>query len=132
MFNVAEILPRIPFILAYLAGLIVAIILAARYKSRAAILALVGFAVLFVMSLVGFGRAPLVAALARRAGPRGMVTAATGVNCCCGAIDVLALVCLIVALWQAVSGAGRKGKAPRPEASEEPLPQTPTVGTSGD
>ena len=44
MFSVAEILPRIPFILAYLAGLIVAIILAARYKTTPAILALVGFA----------------------------------------------------------------------------------------
>ncbi len=132
MFGVAEIVPRLPLILVYLAGLVVAIILAVRYRSTPAILALIGFGVLFIMSLVGFGRGPLVTALARRAGARGFVATSTSIGCCCGAIDVLAIVCLIVALWQAVSAGGRKGQAPQSEPANEPGQETPTVGTSGE
>lgn len=101
------ILPALPILLAHLAGAVVAVILLIRQrqKSTPAILALIGFGLLFVLDLANFGRTPLIGWLGRRA-VRQIWAVSAGVGCCCGIFDVAATVCLIVALWQAVSVTG--------------------------
>jgi hypothetical protein len=84
-FLYAGIVPHVVAVLAYLAGLIVAIILLVRTKARAATLALVGFALLMLITL-------------------GQIV----LSCCCSVLDLAAIVCLIVAIWQAVTGAGKQ------------------------
>ena len=99
-------LPALPILLTHLAGAIVAVILLVRQeqKSTSAILALIGFGVLFILDLAEFGRGPLVGWVGRQA-VRQFLAINAGVGCCCSVFDVAATVCLIVALWQAVSGA---------------------------
>lgn len=88
--------------LAHLAGLVVAIILLVRVKGTPAILAAVGFALLTLISLAQIIlRIPAVITSLYR-GPRWI---GWPLNCCCGLLDVAAVVCLIVAIWQAVAGA---------------------------
>ena len=95
----------LPILLVHLAGVVVAIILLVRHRGTPAIMALVGFAVLFIMDLVSFSRPRLTMFLARQVGMRQFAFVNTGVGCCCSVFDVLAIVCLIVAIWQAASGA---------------------------
>lgn len=105
-----SILPALPMLLVYLAGVVVAIILLTRQKSTPAILALVGFAVLLLLGLASFGRAPLINAIAKRGGMQQFTTANTGVGCCCNLINMAAIACLVVAIWQAVTGSGEKAE----------------------
>lgn len=111
------ILPLLPLLLAHLAGVVVAIVLLVRRGGTPAILALIGFGTLFFTDLAGLGRGPLIGALAEQT--RRFVLVNSSVNCCCSVVDVVAIVCLIVALWRAVSGAG--GGAAEAEPEEEPL-----------
>jgi hypothetical protein len=111
------ILPTLPLLLAHLAGVVVAIILLVRRGGAPAILALVGFGVLFLVDLANLGRDPLIRALAEQT--RRLALVGSSVNCCCSVVDVAAIVCLIVALWQAVSGTG--GAPAETEPDEEPL-----------
>jgi len=99
------VLPTLPVLLAYLAGVVVAVILVVRHRSTPAILALVGFGVLFLVALAGLGHRPLSRLVAMRGG-MGRFGVDAGVGCCCSVFDVIAVVCLIVAMWQAVSGGG--------------------------
>ncbi len=141
----ASIVPQLLYVFVYLAGLIVAIILAVRSKSTAGILAVIAFALLFVMSLLSFARGPLIGALGGRE-INAFVWSTAGVGCCCGLLDVAAVVLLIIALWKAIGG----GKAKRSKAAEEIAPEaevvvipeepqapsdpgaeTPTIGISG-
>jgi type III secretory pathway component EscS len=98
-------LSALPILLAHLAGAIVAVVLLVRQKQKStpAILALIGFGLLFILDLADFGRDPLIGWLGRRA-VRQFWTINTGIGCCCGIFDVAAAVCLIVALWQAIAG----------------------------
>ena len=105
------VLPVLLILLAHLAGLVVSIILLVRHKGTAAVLALIGFAVRLILDLASFGRPSLTRLLAQRGGVRGFLAASTGVGCCCSVIDVVAIVCIIVALWQALSG----GVEPAPD-----------------
>lgn len=121
--GLANVLPALPLIVVHLAGLIVALVLTFRYRRTAAILALIGFAVLLLTSAASIGRGPLVNTLLLR---RGRLHNAdpvfAGVGCCCSAIDVAGIACLIVALWQALSAAGAKPSRPQesaPPAGEE-------------
>ena len=99
-----NLLPIIPIILAHLAGIVVAVILLTRKKSQTAILALVGFGVLFVVDFARIGRAPLISAILQRSGQvRTFMTLNTSLGCCCSVLDVIAVACLIVALWKAVA-----------------------------
>ncbi len=97
------VLPMLPILLAHLAGVVAAIILLTRRGGTPAILALVGFGVSLILDLASFGRSPLVGFLGRQVGMRRFVAVSTGVGCCCGLLDLIAVVCLIVAIWQAVS-----------------------------
>lgn len=102
-----SILPTLPILLAHLGGAIAAIILLSRYQQKRspALLALIGFGTLFVTDLASFARAPLAGLLYRQApGVQRFWTVNTSLGCCCSVIDVAAIVCLIFALWQAISG----------------------------
>jgi hypothetical protein len=100
------IIPVLPILLVHLAGVVVAVILLVRHRSTPAILALIGFGVLFIVSLADLGRGPLIGLLTRQAGMQRFWIANASVGCCCSVFDVAAFVCLIVALWQAVSATG--------------------------
>jgi hypothetical protein len=103
MFPYAVLVPHVAALLAYLAGLAVAIILLVRAKGRAAILAAVGFALLVLISVGQIVLAlPSVNVQFFRVGQ----WLAWVLNCCCSIFDVAAIACLIVAIWQAVSGVG--------------------------
>ena len=97
------VLPVLPVILVHLAGVVAAIVLLVRRSGTPAILSLVGFGLLFVLDLVSFAKVPLTRFLVRQVGMRQFVFVDTGVNCCCGLFNMIALVCLVVAIWQAVS-----------------------------
>jgi len=99
------VLPMLPVVLVHLAGVVAAIILLTRRGGTPAILALVGFGVSLVLDLANFGRVPLIGFLARQTGMRQYLLVNTGVGCCCSVFNMVAGICLIVALWQAVSGA---------------------------
>ena len=96
----------IVMILAYLVGLIVSIILLVKVKGTPAILSTVAFALLFLQNLgSAIFRSAVVTKLVygNTSGQTGLWIG-TGTNCCCGILNLAAIVCLIVAIWQAVSG----------------------------
>jgi hypothetical protein len=103
-FLYAGIVPHVVAVLAYLAGLIVAIILLVRTKARAATLALVGFALLMLITL---GQIVLSLPQLTREFVR-VQWLVWVLSCCCSVLDLAAIVCLIVAIWQAVTGAGKQ------------------------
>ena len=100
----ANLLPAIPVLLAHVAGMVVAIILVLRPKTKRApgLLALSGFALLVILDLAEFAQGPLIRLLSNRTA-RGIRLAHVSVGCCCGAVDIAAAVCLIVTIWQAMS-----------------------------
>ena len=93
--------PYVAALLGHLAGLVVAIILLARAKDTAAILAVVGFALL---TLVSIGQITLALPAVDRQIFHVGLWLRWPLNCCCGFFDLAAIVCLIIALWQALSG----------------------------
>jgi hypothetical protein len=99
-----NLLPAIPVLLAHLAGMVVAIILVFRPKTKrtAGLLALSGFALLVILDLAEFAQGPLIRLLSNQTA-RGIRLAHVSVGCCCGAVDIAAVVCLIVAMWQTMS-----------------------------
>lgn len=105
-----SLLPAIPVLLVRLAGMVVAIILLVRRQGSrtAGLLALVGFAVLLILDLASFSQATLVRFLSRRMAA-GIRFAHISVACCCSAFDTAAMVCLIVAIWQAMSSTQTEG-----------------------
>ncbi len=98
-------IPRLVLLLVYLAGLVVAILLLVRAKSTAAILAAVAFGLLILVSL-----GQIVLSLPPVAEQLFFTSQwlSLSLSCCCSLFDVAAIVCLIVALWQAVSGTSAK------------------------
>lgn len=110
-------------ILAHLVGLVIGIILLARKKGTAAILATVAFGLLFLLDIGGVLRmAFLNDQIARAVAARNVEWAMGGLNCCCGIFDLGAIVCLIIALWQALSGRAA-APAVEPPAVEVVTPQ---------
>ena len=109
-----NLLPLLPTLLAHLAGVAVAIILLVRLENRRtpALFALLGFALLSILDLANVARGPLIRLLSRRT-VSGIRLASVGVGCCYSIFDVVAVVCLIVAVWQAMSGRGTKEAALR-------------------
>ncbi len=105
-----NVLPGIPIVLAHLAGVVVAIVLLVRQRRKTvpAVLALAGFGLLLVLDLANFARGPVIRQLLHWMVVGDRATA-IGVRCCCGIFDVAGIVCLIIALWQATSGAGVEG-----------------------
>ncbi|MGD8244203.1 MAG: hypothetical protein PVG25_01475 [Anaerolineae bacterium] len=102
-------LPAIPVLLAHLAGMVVATILLLRQQGKrtAGGLALIGFALLVIFDLASFAQGTLIRLLSRQTA-LGVRLAHISVSCCCNILDIAAIVCLIVAIWQATSSAGRE------------------------
>ena len=99
--NYATLIPHVVALLAHLAGLVVAIWLLVQIKSKAAILAAVSFGLL---TLVSLGLIVLsLPPVAKQFAVNQWLPWTLG--CCCSIFDAAAIVCLIVAIWKAVSGA---------------------------
>lgn len=105
-----SLLPAIPVLLVHLAGMVVATILLVRQQGKRAvgILALIGFGLLVIFDLANFAQGRLIRLLSRQT-VTGVRLAHISVICCCNTLDVAAIVCLIVAIWQATSSAGTEG-----------------------
>lgn len=105
-----NVVPAIPVLLAHLAGAVVAVILVVRQEtmSMPALLALIGFGLLLILDMARFARGPLIRFVSHRT-PAGVPSAVASVGCCCSIFDAAAIVCLIVAIWQASSGTGVEG-----------------------
>ncbi|NLE43297.1 MAG: hypothetical protein GX620_01145 [Chloroflexi bacterium] len=96
-------LPNLPILLVHLAGLVASIVLMVRKRGPASTLALIGFAVLFLLDIASLGRGPLITLLIEQAGIEQYLVANAGVGCCCSTFHVAAMVCLIVAIWRAIT-----------------------------
>ena len=99
-----NVLPAIPALLVHLAGVVVAIILLVRQEkgSGSAVLALIGFALLLFFDVANFARGPLINLVSRRAA-MGIGSLIATIGCCCSVFEVTAVVCLIIAIWRALS-----------------------------
>jgi hypothetical protein len=97
----AVLIPYVAAMLAHLAGLAVAIFLLIRSKGKAAILAALGFALLILINIGQIVLAlPPVSGWLFSVGPW-LIWA---LYCCCSILDMVAIACLIIAIWQAVLG----------------------------
>jgi len=105
-----NVFPAIPVLLVHLVGVVVAIILLVRREkgSASAVLALIGFALLIFLDVANFARGPLINLVSRRAamGIRALIAT---VGCCCSVFEVAAVVCLIIAIWRALSSPDSAG-----------------------
>jgi hypothetical protein len=110
-FLYALIIPYLAALLAHLAGLVAAIILLIRSRTTPALLSVVGFAVLAMFDVFQFvlGMPPVFEVWA----PSAMAWLWI-INCCCSVFNVAAIACIIVAIWQAISGAGVGGMMAEP------------------
>lgn len=92
-------------ILTHLAGLVVSIILLAKKKGTPAILATAAFGLLFLLDIGHILRASFLdrALFDAIRSASGIGWASGGLTCCCGIFDLAAIVCLIIAIWQALS-----------------------------
>ena len=88
------VLGRLPLMLAYLAGVIVSIILVRRRGDMPAWLALVGFAILLLTNLFGIALNLLVAVGTMGLGFMGLIGLVGNIAALAG------MVCIIIALWQ--------------------------------
>lgn len=103
--------------IAHLAGLVAAVILLLKIKNMPAILATVAFGLLSIQDIGAVMRTAFLDRLiVRQMAGRNIPWAIGGFNCCCGVLDLAAIVCLIVAVWQAVSATGGGEMAERAEA----------------
>lgn len=104
------VLPLVPLLFVHITGTIVAIVLLFRHEKRRgpAMLALVGFTLLILADLASVAQGALISLLARDIA-MGIGLASASVGCCFSVFEVAAVLCLIVAIWRAVSGAGALG-----------------------
>lgn len=109
-----NVLPLFPVLLAHLAGVVVAVFLLTRSEGRrtAAALALLGFALLSALDLAKAAQGPLIGLLSRRTATCiRLVTA--GVGCCYSVFEVTAVLCFIIAIWQAMPCHSARKAEPR-------------------
>jgi hypothetical protein len=94
------------FLIAHLAGLVVGILLLVKAKSTPAILATVAFALSLIQDIGAIMRTAFLDQTIFQALDfdfKVIRWVQGGLGCCCGLFDLIAVVCLIVAIWQAVS-----------------------------
>ncbi len=115
--GLANVLPLLPVLLAHLTGAVVALILLVRSERRRTvpIFALLGFGLLSILDLAEMARGSLIRLLSHGTAT-GIRLANTGVGCCYSMFDVAAVLCLVIAVWQATSGAGMGEAEPRPRS----------------
>lgn len=115
--GLVNVLPLLPVLLAHLTGAVVALILLVRSERRRTvpIFALLGFSLLSILDLAEMARGSLVRLLSHGTAT-GIHLADTGVGCCYSIFDVAAVPCLVIAVWQATSGAKAGEAEPRPRS----------------
>jgi hypothetical protein len=106
----------LPVHLALLAGTIVAIILLVRHRSLPAGLALAGFGGLFLVRILSqVWDVYLIRRLMQRGIPGVPFEQIAWVRpisgCCCNVVGALAVVCLLIGFWKAVTGEKTGGAA---------------------
>ncbi len=105
MLQYSAVIPFAVTLLVHLVGLIVAIILLVRVKGTPAILATVAFGLLLVQDIGLIVRSTFLDQyIVRQMGFRTISWAMGGLGCCCNLFNLAAFACLIIALWQALSG----------------------------
>lgn len=116
--GVVNLLPLLPVLFAHLAGVVVAIILLVRSEGRRtpATLSLLGFALLFILDLANVVQGPLIGLLSRRTAT-GIRLVTVGVGCCYSVFDATAILCLIIAIWQALAYPRVRKTEPRPTST---------------
>lgn len=93
--------PLIALTLAYLAGLVVAILLLVKVKGTPAILATIAFGLLFILGVGQIARLAFLDQVVRKQLSQ-IRWGIGGFDCCCGILQLAAIVCLIIAIWQAI------------------------------
>jgi hypothetical protein len=63
---------------------------------------------MLLLDVASLARGPLINLVTHRTAS-GIRLAVASVGCCCSVFDVIATVCLIVAIWQALTGAAGEG-----------------------
>jgi hypothetical protein len=124
---VSMLVPFAVTLLVHLAGLIVAIILLGKAKSTPAILSTVAFGLLLIQDVGTIMRVTFLDQYIVRQMPfsfRTISWAMGGLGCCCSLFNLVAFVCLIIALWQALSGQTVE-EAETPTLEEEPATEEP-------
>ena len=108
--GLVNLLPSIPILAAHLAGVVAAALLLARQRERSipAVLALIGFGVLLILDVARLAQGPLINLIVHRTAG-GVRLAVAGVNCFCSIFDAAATVCLIIAMWQALTKPAGEG-----------------------
>ena len=97
------------FLIVHLVGLVVAIVLLIKFKGTPAILATVAFALGLIQDVGQIARGLFLdRVLIQQIGVSDLPTTIGGLNCCCGILNLIGLVCLIIAIWQAVSSAAQQ------------------------
>ncbi len=125
MSQYSAVIPFAVTLLAHLAGLVVAIILLVRVKGTPTILATVAFGLLLIQDVGGIMRMTFLDQyIVRQMGFRTISWAMGGLGCCCNLFNLAAFVCLIVALWQALTGQTVE-EAETPTFEEEPAIEEP-------
>ncbi|MCS7178705.1 MAG: hypothetical protein RML46_02790 [Anaerolineae bacterium] len=95
---------RILLILAHLAGLVVAVLLLARYQGKAPILATVGFALLVLGDATQAVQVYILSPIARQVSVlRFLPWLGSSLACCWGFQYFIGWGCLIAALWMGIS-----------------------------
>ena len=107
---------------ALISSTVVSVILVMRHRTTPATLALIGFALLALLSLANLGRNPLATLLVGQGGVRYYLLANTSIGCCCSAVDAVAIALLVVAIYRAVGGANGS-QPPAGDDSAEASPQ---------
>ena len=107
-------------LIAHLVGLIVAIILLIKVKGTPSILATVAFALALLRDLGQVARAAFLDRfILEQVNYSSVRLPMGGLDCCCGIFSVVGTVCLIVAIWQAVSATAQETPAEGAELPEE-------------
>jgi len=105
VFGILNWLQRGAFTLVHLVGLIIAIILIVRKKGTPAFLAAAAFGVLLLGDVGYILRYTFLNDWLREQfdSAIGFSQAQFGLNCCCSLFSLTAMVCLIIAIWTAVT-----------------------------
>ncbi|TET51833.1 MAG: hypothetical protein E3J64_06150 [Anaerolineales bacterium] len=90
--------------LAYLAGLGLSIFLLIKSKAKAATLSTIAFAVLLLLHVLGPWAQPKIVDVTGDVLDSDVAHAMDqGLDCCCGVLQLAAIVCLVIAIQQAIS-----------------------------
>ena len=108
MANILSTILSVAFVVVHVAGLGTAIFLSVKYKSKPALLAVVAFGLLLLEDIGTGVRSSFLDDLLFRQLPGSVSVAMEGFNCFCGLLRLAAMVCLILAVGEAVRMGARR------------------------